>query len=529
LLQAASVIGTDVPLDLLHAVVDEGEAALRQGLARLQASEFLYETRLFPELEYTFKHALTHEVTYGSLLHERRRPLHARIVEAIERLYPDRLTEHAERLAYHAVKGELTDKAVTYLQQAGRKAFGRSAHREAAGYFEQALATLSSASDVSHMVERAIDIRIDLRGAIFPLGEIERGLTYLREAETLARQLDDPRRLGWISAYTTNQVWMTGDSTKATAFGEQALAIAEKLGDRQLQLVATHYMGSNSFTRGEYRLTEELFQRIADWVADDPMERCGMTGFPAGISRAYIAWSLAERGEFRRAITVGQEAIVIADRLDHPWTMMWARYGLVNSYLIKGDLEPALGFLERMHGLMHDWSLGVWAAFLPWATGWAHMLSGHEVEAAGSLEQTLTTRDTLGIQNWQPLVLVHAAEACLASNRSGAAQGYAERALALARERGERGHEAYALRILGEIAARRDPAETATAATHYDTALALATALGMRPLIAHCHLGLGKLYRRRDRREQAHEHLATATTMYREMGMTYWLEKAEQT
>jgi class 3 adenylate cyclase len=138
LLQAASVIGTDVQFELLQAIVDEAEPELRRGLSHLQAAEFLYETRLFPELEYTFKHALTHEVAYGSLLHERRRALHARIVEAIERR-SDRLTEHAEQLAHHAVKGELKDKAVVYLHQAGAKAFARSAHREAAGYFEQAL------------------------------------------------------------------------------------------------------------------------------------------------------------------------------------------------------------------------------------------------------------------------------------------------------------------------------------------------------------------------------------------------------
>ena len=111
--------------------------------ADLQAAEFLYEARLFPDLEYTFKHALTHDVAYGSLLQDRRRALHARIVEAIERLYPDRLAEHVERLAHHAFRGELWEKAVTYLRQAGAKAFARSANREAVAYFEQALTALT--------------------------------------------------------------------------------------------------------------------------------------------------------------------------------------------------------------------------------------------------------------------------------------------------------------------------------------------------------------------------------------------------
>ena len=122
LLQTAAVIGTEVPLPVLQAIAEVPEAELHRGLAHLQAAEFLYETRLFPDQAYTFKHALTHEVAYGSLLQERRRVLHARIVEALEALAPDRLTEQVERLAHHALRGEVWDKALAYFRQAGEKA-----------------------------------------------------------------------------------------------------------------------------------------------------------------------------------------------------------------------------------------------------------------------------------------------------------------------------------------------------------------------------------------------------------------------
>ena len=138
------MIGKDVPLWLLQAIAELRRTSCAPGSARLQAAEFLYETSLFPDLEYTFKHALTHEVAYGSLLQERRRALHARIVEAIERLYPDRLAEQVERLAHHALRGEDWEKAVTYLQQAGAKALARSAHREAVRCFEEALTALTT-------------------------------------------------------------------------------------------------------------------------------------------------------------------------------------------------------------------------------------------------------------------------------------------------------------------------------------------------------------------------------------------------
>ena len=171
LLQTAAVIGTEVPFALLQAIGELSEEELRRGLGHLQAAEFLYETSLFPELEYTFKHALTHEVAYGSLLQERRRALHARIVEASERLYADRLTEQAERLAQHAFRGEVWDKAVAYCRQAGTKALARSALREAVACFEQALAALTHLPESRATQEQAIDLRFDLRNALWSLGE----------------------------------------------------------------------------------------------------------------------------------------------------------------------------------------------------------------------------------------------------------------------------------------------------------------------------------------------------------------------
>ncbi len=174
LLQSAAVIGKDVPFSLLQAITELSDEELRRSLTHLQAAEFLYETSLFPDLEYTFKHALTHEVAYGSLLHERQRALHAKIVEAIETLYPDRLIEQVERLAHHAARGEVWDKALTYLRQAGAKADARSAFREAASYFEQALTALGHLPESREMREQAVDLHFNLRVSLSPLGERER-------------------------------------------------------------------------------------------------------------------------------------------------------------------------------------------------------------------------------------------------------------------------------------------------------------------------------------------------------------------
>src|SRR5512145_632378 len=171
LLQTAAVLGTAVPFALLRAIADVPEEALHRGLAHLQAAEFLYETCLCPEPEYTFTHALTHEVAYGSLLLEQRRVLHTRLVGALEALMSDRVAEQIERLAHHALRGEVWDKAVTYCQQAGARAFNRAAVREAVVSFEEALQALAHLPEDSDTLGRAIEIRLALGTALAHQGE----------------------------------------------------------------------------------------------------------------------------------------------------------------------------------------------------------------------------------------------------------------------------------------------------------------------------------------------------------------------
>src|SRR5262245_17572575 len=193
LLQAASVIGKDVALPLLEAIADMPGDAFREGLAQLQAAEFIYETQLFPEIEYTFKHALTHEVAYGSLLAERRRTLHATIVDAIERLYGPHLTEHVEILAHHAVRGRVADKAVRYLREAAAKAAARSANREAVEFFAAALENVKALPRSDETLRTELNICIQMGPALIALKgasstEVEN--LYLR-ARDLVDQLDD--------------------------------------------------------------------------------------------------------------------------------------------------------------------------------------------------------------------------------------------------------------------------------------------------------------------------------------------------
>ena len=291
LLQTAAVIGTEVPWPLLQAIADTADEALYRSLAQLQAAEFLYETSLFPERAYTFKHALTHEVAYGSLLQERRRGLHARIVEALEALAGDRRDDQVERLAHHALRGEVWDKALAYGHQAGDKARTRSAYREAVVSFEQALAALAHLPDSRAATAQAIDLRLGLHGALNALGEApERMREHLRRAATLAETLGDPRRLGQVYAEMSLHCWVAGEVDRALDYGQRALALAATLGHVGLQALAHLSLGRAYYDTGDYpRAVASLERNVATLQGDLLYERLGSTNSVAASSRAWLS------------------------------------------------------------------------------------------------------------------------------------------------------------------------------------------------------------------------------------------------
>jgi class 3 adenylate cyclase/tetratricopeptide (TPR) repeat protein len=529
LLQTAAVIGTEVPWPLLQAIADTADAALYHSLAQLQAAEFLYETSLFPERAYTFKHALTHEVAYRSLLQERRRALHTHIVEAVERLAGDRLADHIERLADHAVRGEVWDKALMYCWQAGAKAMERSAAREAVGCYEQALAALAHLPEHRALHEQAIDLRIDLRRARAVLGQQARTLDDLRTAETLAEALDDSHRLGRVSVHMADCFMAVGQYDRAMASSQRALVLAAANGDSGTHTWAHNYLGLVYFIHGDYRQAMDALRRaMAVPEGEEHDERFGQNVPPTVFSRTFLCLCLAEMGAFAESRAVGEAGQRMAEAINHPAGLVSAYRSVGQLSLRQGDLPQALLVLERAASICEDAELPFHFSLLAPALGAAYVLGGRVDEAIRLLARVLEEIALRGRTNVQAALLSTLGEAHLRANRLEEARTFATRALEHTRTYQIRGHEAYSLHLLGDIAAHSHPPEGEEVEASYRQALALADELGMRPLVAHCHRSLGTLYAATGQREQARTALSTAIAMYQSMDMTFWLPQTEE-
>jgi tetratricopeptide (TPR) repeat protein len=405
----------------------------------------------------------------------------------------------------------------------------RWALREAGAHLTRALTAIGHLPEGRETTEQAIDVRVELRNATQPLGELEQGIDYLTEAMILAERLGDAPRSGSISLLLAVNNRMTGHSDRAAASLGRALALAESTGDRLLGLRARGEMGYVHHDRGDFR---QAATTLREYSA--ALEAAGAASITSGVSprivsiTTYLAWSLAELGDFAEAKRTAEEALRLARAQANPYGLMLGYMGAGMVHLRQGDAAAAMPPLERGLGVCHTLGLTALAFHgIAASLGAAYALTNRVEQALPLLRRVSDQAARMHAVSDHLVGAIPLAEAYLLTDRIGEAAEIGTHSLDLARRHGQRGHEVYAHRLLGDVYARRDPPEVIAAETHYRSGLDLADSLGMRPLVAHCHLGLGRLTRCTGQRQKAQEHLTSATAMYREMDMRFWLEQAE--
>jgi tetratricopeptide (TPR) repeat protein len=396
------------------------------------------------------------------------------------------------------------------------------------GYFEQALSALQYLPETHTTREQAIDLRFGLRASFFALGEFRRVLDHLCEAQTLATALDDHRRLGEVSAYLSQYFWHMGDHERALALAQRALTLATALGDFGLQVTAKIYLGAPYYALGDYRQAMACFREVITVLAGQPLsEYFGGVNPPAVISRTWLGMCLAQVGSFAEGSAYGEESVRLAETVNNCLSCILAYLRVGFIYLLKGDLPKAIPALERSLALCQVTNVPVWFFQICAALGAAYAQSGRIDEALSLLAQVVEQTASLSSTLYHVLWLPWLGEAYLLTDHLEDASALGQQALDLSREHKERGQQAWTLRLLAESASHREPPEIGPAEAHYQQALTLAEELGMRPLMAHCHQGLGTLYAMTGQQEQARTELSTALEMYRAMDMTFWLPQTE--
>lgn len=481
LLQAAAVVGKDVPVALLEAVAGLPPDRLAAALGRLQAAEFLFETQCYPEREYTFKHAITHDVAYASLLRDRRRSIHAGVLAAMEDLHAGRLTDHIEKLADHAVEAEAWDKAARYLVEAADRAIDRSAYAAAAQALETAARALAAQPETAETLRRAVDIRTRMRPALDGIGAFHAAFERLKEARALAARLDDPERLAQVLLHTSYIESTHGrlDDAIATADALKALASAKGLEryGREADLAASQAL----LLRSDARDAERRLAPHHDHFVGLRADRFGQFGTRSVWYLGHAALAAAYLGDAARARTLSDQAEALAAETGRPFDTFFATYFRTRGLLltdaqaidIPAVTAAAADCRERPKLIFQSWLLAT--------LGHAQLLRGETVAAVATLDAARAAAERFHMPQFRDYATV--VRACCAP-----APGPLRDALALAEAMRDRWLRVQVLRALADALA--ETGQASEAAALLDDALHTAEANGYRLEAACCRAAL---------------------------------------
>jgi class 3 adenylate cyclase/tetratricopeptide (TPR) repeat protein len=521
LVQTAAVVGSEMTIELLHKVSGLEEMDLLERLAAARHSEVMYEVQLFPSPMCGFRHALTHEVTYGSLLQAQRKTLHARVVEVLEDLHRDRLAEHVERLADHTFRAELWDKCVRYHIMAASRAATRFANYEAVQILDRGLRVVEHLAPGPARGEAAIDLRLAGLAALLPLGEHERILRTLFEAEAIAASIEDPRRLAAVHSQISAALWMAGQHDRARESAERALVIADRRKQFGLRLSARAGLVQAHHALGNLERCNEVARGVIDELTGElERKRFGWAVYPCVLCGAFLGSALTLMGDFDEALRQFERGVALADATRHPLSraLIWHELGTL--YLMQGNPQRALRTFESTLEIARQGEvLTMYAPIAGWLGATLAEL-GRVDEAIETIEKVLGSRTARVAGSYAQYYMLNGlASAYTRAGRHDEALSRAKEAVDRTLAAQEYVHLGHALLRLAAVQAERGKAFCEESESLYRKALDRAEQHHMRPLAAECHEGIGRLHARRGRAADAQKELRIAAALYSEVGM----------
>ena len=528
-LLCAAVIGPNFDVALLERLLTQDDGRLPDRLARLEQHGFLQRTRIVPNLEFGFRHTLTHEVAYGTMLKRDRLLLHTSVMKVLRGRPGHELPVKVDLLAHHAYMAENWPFATAYCRRAASKAQAASRNGAAQALLEKALHAQSQMPHTGRNGRRGIDIRLELAQSLFALGRSEEVRTVLRDAEAIATSLNDERRLGRIFSARMLCHWVDGDLSNAIEMGQQGLEIARRLKDPPLEIQVASRLGCMLIDRGDYADARKLLEGIIPRVSNGASHRqFGTLAAVAVGCRADLARSLGELGQFSAALKIGDEALRIADDNGHSFSQIYACLSVGTALLRKGDFARSIPLLERAHRFCMATQIKLLLPLSEASLGYALVRTGKVAQGLGYLKHAveLANKDVVLGQLSQQTVWL--AEALLRAGHPEQALAYATTALDIARKNGEKGDEAWAQWALGEVYRCDTSTKPRKAAAAFNRARTLAEGCKMMPLVSHCTLALGKLQLEQTAREKGLERAEEALQLYQSLDMGYYASEAKK-
>jgi class 3 adenylate cyclase/tetratricopeptide (TPR) repeat protein len=520
-LQIASVVGVHVPLSVLNRVSNLDATILAKALVALTDAEFLYAVAS-PDCVYKFKHQLTQEVSYRSLLKDRRRKLHAIVCKGLEDLYAQRIGEHVELLAHHAELGELWQEAFPFLRQSGIKAIERSAYRQAVGFLDRALLALQHLPDSPPIRQLDIDLRLSLRIALGATGDYRRLYEHLTLAERQSAQLHDTTRLCAVYTAKTHVLNVLGDIAEAISSGVRARDLAAAERESGQAVAANYFLAQAHEFHGDYPAAIAILTGdLPRLRKTDRLSRLGMTGTNSVLHLSLLSHSHGYLGDFAEAESCAREACQIAEETCRPFDQGVARFGDGIVKICRGQIDEAIETLDLGLEACRRGEITAVFPMLASRAGFAYAMRGRLDEGANLL-------------NRARVMSVHAAHIhgwCLAfsgwvEHKIGATTTGLSRqreALEIAIRHDYRGMQVWVYWLLGVmlLTERSNLAEEGSAALGH--AIQIADALGMNVHSAHCHRALAQFHRKHGRTRNSEEEMNVATQLYRKCGALSWL------
>ena len=519
--QTAAVIGREFGLRLLTRISEMAEEVPRY-LDTLKHLELIHEKRFFPELEYIFKHAVTQDVAYQSLLVQKRKELHGAIGRAMEELYASKLEERASILAYHYGRSDHADKAIEYALLAGDCAARLYANAEARIFYQQAL-TMAQARAPAQEAERLqIDAMVKLASVALTREHWDQDLANLHRARSLAGQLPDRPRLSRVLYWLGRVHYTTGKVDTSVEYAQEALRLAEELGNEALLAPPVNLLGRAHFILGENERASELLARSVQ-----QMGRLG-NRIEEATAAGFLAICLAQLGRFPEAVEAAEHGVRTAQAIQHFPTLAACLHYRAQVQVHRGNWSPAVPDLQQGLELAEKGGDVFRTYLLHGMLGWAYVLAGDHARADAELTRAVEIADRLGTRMVLGLYVSLLAEARLGMGQVGDALRLSHEALQLAIEINQRWAQSRAHRAMAQALLRSDPADYLAAAQAIGRAIAIQQDLGLKCELPESLVVHGQILRASGEMKRAREMLGQAIQMFQDMEMTSDLTRTEE-